>query len=126
MIICVTSQGDNLDSEVDPRFGRCVFFMMVETETMDFDAILNGGVGASGGAGVQAAQTVMGLGAKAVVTGNIGPNAFDALSAAGVKMFTGASGTVRDATRAFISGGLKEATGGPTTGAHSGMGRGRR
>lgn len=121
MRICVTSQGDDLESEVDPRFGRCVYFMMVDTETMEFEPVLNGGVGARGGAGVQAAQAVGGLGAEALVTGHVGPNAFDALRAAGIRIFTGASGTVREALKEFKSGSLDEATGGPTTESHSGM-----
>lgn len=127
MRICVTSQGKDLDSEVDPRFGRCAYFVIVDTENMEFEAVLNGGVGAAGGAGVQAAQAVAGLRAEAVATGNLGPNAFEALSATGIRMFTGASGTVRRTVEAFKAGELKETTAGPTTGSHSGMrgGRGR-
>jgi len=125
MRICVTSQGKDLDSEVDPRFGRCAYFLIVDTENMEFEAVLNGGVGAAGGAGIQAAQAIAGLGAEAVVTGNVGPNAFEALNAAGIRMFTGASGTVRRTVEAFKAGALKETTAGPTTGSHSGMGGGR-
>jgi len=124
MRVCVTSTGDNLDAETDPRFGRCAYFMMVDSDTMEFEAILNGSVSAAGGAGIQAAQTVASLKAEAVITGNVGPNAFSALSAAGVRMFTGASGTVKDAMEAFNAGSLNEATGGPTTGAHTGTGGG--
>jgi predicted Fe-Mo cluster-binding NifX family protein len=127
MRLCVTSQGDDLDSEVDPRFGRCAYFLIVDIENMEFEAVMNGGVGAAGGAGVQAAQAVAGLRAEAVATGNLGPNAFETLSAAGIRMFTGASGTVRRTVEAFKAGELKETIAGPTTGTHSGIrgGRGR-
>ena len=129
MRICVTSQGDGLDAEVDPRFGRCAYFVMVDTDTMEYEAVLNGSVGAAGGAGVLAAQVVAKLGAEAIVTGNVGPNAFEALSAAGIRMFTGASGKVKEAVEAFKSGKLNEASHGPTAAPHSGMrggGGGRR
>ena len=125
MRLCVTSQGDDLDSEVDPRFGRCAYFLIVDADSMEFEAVMNGAVGAAGGAGVQAARAVAGLRADAVVTGNLGPNAFEALDAAGIRMFTGAGGTVREAVENFKAGVLKETTAGPTTGPHSGMRRGR-
>jgi len=124
MRICVTSMGDNLDAQTDPRFGRCAYFMIVDSDTMEFEAVLNGAVGAAGGAGIQAAQTVAGLKAEAVVTGAVGPNAFQTLSAAGIRMFTGAVGSIRDAVGAFNAGTLKETAGGPTAGAHAGMGGG--
>jgi predicted Fe-Mo cluster-binding NifX family protein len=77
--------------------------------------------GASGGAGIQAAQTIADKGAKLLITGNVGPNAFGALSAAGIEIITGASGTVREAIEKVKRGEFKK-TGAPTVGGHFGMG----
>ena len=82
MKICVSSTANNLDAQLDPRFGRCPYLLIVDTETMQFEAIPNLAAGTSGGAGIQAAQTIANKGAKVVITGNVGPNAFKALSAA--------------------------------------------
>ena len=97
MKVAVTSQNDSLESEIDPRFGRCSYFLIIDTDTMVFDSISNESAMSSGGAGIQAAQTIAKTGAKAVVTGNMGPNAFQTLSAAGIKVFTGANGTIKEA-----------------------------
>ena len=95
-----------MDSPMDPRFGRCQYFMIVDSETMEYEAMQNPSVGASGGAGIQAAQTVAGKGVGAVVTGNLGPNAVQTLDAAGIEMVIGARGTVRDCVEQYKSGGL--------------------
>jgi predicted Fe-Mo cluster-binding NifX family protein len=87
---------------------------------MAFEAIENTAATAAGGAGIQAAQTVANAGAKAVVTGNVGPNAFQTLSSLGLKIYTGASGTVRQAVDQFKKGELKESTG-ATVESHFGM-----
>ena len=121
MKICVTSTGPSLDAPVDPRFGRCQYFMIVDSETMEYEAMQNPSIGASGGAGIQAAQTVAGKGVGAVVTGNLGPNATQTLGAAGITMVTGASGTVRDAIEQYKSGGLSQTTS-PTVPEYSGLG----
>ena len=125
MKIAITATGNELGSEIDPRFGRCQYFIFVDSETGDFEAISNESAMASGGAGIQAAQTVIDKGVEVVVTGNVGPNAFSTLNAAGVKIITGASGTVKEALEKFRSGVLKE-TSSPTSASHSGMGRGQR
>ncbi|MHC1585056.1 MAG: NifB/NifX family molybdenum-iron cluster-binding protein, partial [Candidatus Syntropharchaeia archaeon] len=119
--ICVTAVSGNLDAQVDPRFGRCQYFVIVDPDTMEFEAIPNEGVGAASGAGIQAAQTIVDKGVNVLISGNIGPNAFQTLSAAGVKVVTGASGTVRDAIEMYRSGRLRE-TGSATVPAHAGMG----
>jgi len=124
MKICVSAVSNSLDSPIDPRFGRCPYFVVVDSETMRFETFPNAASDAGGGAGIQAAQTIASKGAKVLITGNVGPNAFQALSAAGIKIVTGASGTVRDAVEKYKRGELTE-TGAPTVRGHFGMGIGR-
>ena len=122
MKIGITSTGKNLDAEVDQRFGRCKYFIIVDTDSMEFEAISNENIMASGGAGIQAAQTIANKGVEAVVTGNVGPNAFQTLSTAGIKVYTGASGKIREVIDKCKKGVLKE-TEAPNVGSHSGMRR---
>jgi predicted Fe-Mo cluster-binding NifX family protein len=123
MKICVSASSDSLDANVDPRFGRCPYFVVVDSETMEFTVVSNDSTNAAHGAGIQAAQTVANMGAKVVITGNVGPNAFNVLSATGIKIVTGVSGSIRDAVEKYKRGQLKE-TGNPTVGGHFGMGKG--
>jgi predicted Fe-Mo cluster-binding NifX family protein len=124
MKICVSATANNLEAQLDPRFGRCLYLVIVDSETMQFEAIPNMASAATGGAGIQAAQTIANKGVKVVITGNVGPNAFGALSAAGIEIVTGAFGTVREVVEKFKRGELQR-TGAPTVGGHLGMGRGR-
>jgi predicted Fe-Mo cluster-binding NifX family protein len=124
MRICVTSASSDLDAPTDPRFGRCPYFIIVDSENMQFEVVPNVASETMSGAGIQAAQTIAGKGAEVLITGNVGPNAFQALSAAGIRIVTGASGTVREVIEKYKSGELKE-TGGPTVRGHFGMGMGR-
>ena len=124
MKICVTASGNTLDALIDPRFGRASYLTIVDSESMTFEAIPNAATGAMGGAGIQAAQTMAKKGAKVLITGNIGPNAFQALSAAGIKIVTGAFGTVREAVEKYKKGELRE-TGAPSVRGHFGMSKGR-
>ncbi len=121
MKVCITAEGKDLSAVVDPRFGRCQYFMIVDTETGDHEAIENPNIEAMGGAGVQSAQLIAGKKVGTVVTGNIGPNAFDTLQAAGVKVVTGVSGTVK-AVLEQLKNGTLETTGGPTVRAKHGAG----
>jgi predicted Fe-Mo cluster-binding NifX family protein len=121
MKICVTATANSLDAQIDPRFGRCSYLVIVDSETMQFEAIPNMAAGAAGGAGIQAAQTIASKGVKLLVTGNVGPKAFQALSAAGIEIATGAFGTVREAVEKYKRGELSK-TGAPTVGGHFGMG----
>ena len=121
MKICVTSTGNSLDAQIDPRFGRCSYFVIVDYETMQFEAVPNMAAGASGGAGIQAAQAVANKGVQLLITGNVGPKAFQALAAAGIEVATGAFGTVREAVEKYKRGELNK-TGAPTVGGHFGMG----
>lgn len=111
MKIAITSTGKTLDSKVDPRFGRAAYFAIIDTETMDFSAIENESAAAAGGAGISSAKVVIDAGAEVVLTGNCGPNAERTLSAANVKLYIGATGTVAEAVELFKSGKLTEAAG---------------
>jgi len=121
MKMCVTSVGMDLNAQVDPRFGRCQYFVFVDSDTMAFEAMPNKAIAAPGGAGIQAAQTVVNKGANVLISGNIGPNAFQVLSTADVKIATGAYGTVKEAVEMYKGGKLNEA-GSSTVAAHAGMG----
>ena len=120
MKICVTSEGSSLDSKVDPRFGRCQHFIIADSDTLEFEVVENPNIESMGGAGIQSAQLVASKKVKAVVTGNVGPNAFQTLQAAGIEIFTGASGTVKEAIEKYKKGEFK-AVSGPSVGSHSGM-----
>ncbi|MCK4444803.1 MAG: NifB/NifX family molybdenum-iron cluster-binding protein [Thermoplasmata archaeon] len=123
MKIVVSSTGKDLKSGVDPRFGRCQFFLVVDLDSMKYSAAPNTAGGSAGGAGIEAAQMVSGMGVSAVLTGNIGPNAHRALNAAGIKVYVGATGTVSDSIERFKRGELTEA-GNATVPGHFGMGGG--
>jgi len=122
MKLAVTSVGIDLNAQVDPRFGRAAYFVVVETETMAFEAIENSNVAAAGGAGINSAKAVIDTGAQAVLTGNCGPNAERTLRAGNIKLYTGVKGTVAEAVEQFKAGALTEATG-PSVDSHAGMGQ---
>jgi predicted Fe-Mo cluster-binding NifX family protein len=121
--VAVSATAGSLDAQIDPRFGRCQYFVIVDTETMNLEALPNMAAGAMGGAGVQAAQMVANRGVQAVLTGSVGPNAFQALSAAGINIITGVFGTVKEAVEKFKSGQLQKITA-PTAPMGFGMGGG--
>ena len=123
MKIAVSASAPSLDAEVDPRFGRCPYFIVVDPETKQFEAMENSAIMASGGAGISSAQAIAGEGISAVLTGNCGPNAYRVLSAAGISILTGVSGRVTDAVDAYNSGKYQN-TSQPTVEAHFGMGGG--
>jgi len=134
MKIAISATGPTLDAEVDPRFGRCQYFIIADPKTMEFEAISNTSAAAAGGAGISAAQMIVKKGVEAVLTGNCGPNAHQVLSPAGVKVITGVSGKVKDAIAEYKLGTYVTAQqanvpdhfgmGTPGMGGGSGMGRG--
>jgi len=134
MKIAISAAGPTLDVEVDPRFGRCQYFIIADPETMEFEAISNSSATASGGAGIAAAQMVVKKGVEAVLTGNCGPNAHQVLSPTGIKVITGVSGKIKDAIAEYKLGTYTAAQqanvpdhfgmGATDTGGGSGMGGG--
>ena len=121
MKVAVTTGEPSLDAAVDPRFGRCACFLIVETDDLTFEAVENPNVMLGGGAGIQSAQLMSEKGVRFVLTGNCGPNAYRTLSAAGIPVITGCSGAVREVVAQFQAGGMS-ATGGPNVEGHFGMG----
>lgn len=107
MKIVISSTGPSLDSEVDPRFGRCQYFMVVDLDDMSFEALPNENLAQGSGVGIQAAKLVADRGAKAVLTGNIGPNAQDVLAQVGVDVISGISGTIREKAQQYKNGDLQ-------------------
>ena len=101
MKIALSASGPELSSSIDPRFGRCPYFIFIDTDTMEFEAVENSNIASASGAGIQAAQFIAEKGAKAVLTGSCGPNAFQTLQAAGVDVIVGVSGTIEDAVKQY-------------------------
>jgi predicted Fe-Mo cluster-binding NifX family protein len=122
--IGVSSSGNNMEALVDPRFGRCPYFVLVDSESMQFEAVPNLAATSGSGAGIQAAQTITSKQVQVLITGNVGPNALQALSAAEITVITGASGKVREVIEKYKKGLLSE-TREPTGRVHFGMGAGR-
>ena len=121
MKIAVSSSGQELNARVDPRFGRSAHFIIVEPETMQFEAVSNPNLSAMHGAGIQTAQMMASKGVSAVLTGNCGPNAFQTLSAAGIQVIVGVTGTVKGAVERYKKGELKPSSQASVAG-HFGMG----
>jgi len=107
MKICITSEGPTIEDKVDSRFGRAAYFLLVDSDTMNCQVLSNQTAEAGGGVGVQAAKKVLDVGAQAVLTGNCGPNAIRILQAGNVAVYTGVSGSVKQAIEAFKAGRLK-------------------
>jgi predicted Fe-Mo cluster-binding NifX family protein len=146
MKIAITATEPELEAVVDPRFGRCPYFLIVDTDNLHCRPVDNANQELAQGAGIQSARLVADNGVQCVLTGSCGPNAQQALSAGGVDVITGCSGTVRKVIEQFKSGQLRPppapATPGPGstdlprggssagpgaggTGPGGGMGRGR-
>lgn len=118
MKIAVSSTGETLDAPMDPRFGRCACFAIVDIPTMNVAFVPNPGAAMGQGAGIQSAQAVAAEGVEAVVTGHVGPNAFQALDAAGIRVYTGPADTVRRAAQQYAAGALPVVAGATSPGHH--------
>jgi predicted Fe-Mo cluster-binding NifX family protein len=121
MKIAITTSGPTLDDQVEVRFGRAPYYLFVDLETMEYETVSNPNVAAGGGAGIQSAQLMADHGARAVLTGNCGPNAFQVFGAAGIEVIVGVSGRAREAVNQFKSGNFSAAAR-PNVGSHFGMG----
>lgn len=125
MKVCVTAAASGIDAPMDPRFGRCPFFVVIDLDSMSEISIPNANVNAASGAGIQVAQEVAKQGVSALITGNIGPNAMQTLSAAKIDVYQHQGGiAVRAALEAFQRGDLSKIEA-PSVSAHAGMGQGR-
>jgi predicted Fe-Mo cluster-binding NifX family protein len=100
--IFVTATGKDLDAEVDPRFGRAPYFLVVQPDTQEFEAFENPNINAAGGVGIQSAQFAVEKNASVVITGQSGPNAERVLSSSGIRIVTGATGKVKDVLEKFL------------------------
>ena len=121
MKVAVSSSGKDLNAELDPRFGRCSYFLIIETDNMNVEAFVNENASLGGGTGIQSAQFVVSKGAQSVITGNCGPNAMQTFSAAGVQVHVGQSGMIKDIVESYKNGELTP-TAEANTPLHAGMG----
>jgi predicted Fe-Mo cluster-binding NifX family protein len=102
MKIAVSAKGGSLNAQMDERFGRCEYFIIVDSENMRFNAVFNPSFDASGGAGPSAAKKIAEYDTEVLISGNVGLNAQQALDAAGIKVVTGASGTVKEVVENYL------------------------
>jgi predicted Fe-Mo cluster-binding NifX family protein len=101
--ICITSQGTDLSAEVDPKFGRAKYFLIIDPLSLDFEVIENPNTGAAHGVGLQTAQLISCKNVQAVLTGNCGPNAQRVLQSSGIEVITNVSGKAEDALSKYKS-----------------------
>ncbi len=107
MKIAVTCTGTDLDSPVDPRFGRAAYILIVDSESLDYEVLDNKeNVDALKGAGIQAAKTIIDKEAEVLLTGFCGPNAFKALNAGNIGVASDAEGSVKESVKSFLEGKL--------------------
>lgn len=121
MKIAVTATGQGLQAPVDPRFGRCRYLAIVDLEGGGCEALANPALSSPGGAGVALVQELVRRGIGVVITGDVGPNAYQALRAARIAVYTGATGTVAEAVEQYRRGALRVPQG-ATVPAHRGQG----
>ncbi|MEJ2096799.1 MAG: NifB/NifX family molybdenum-iron cluster-binding protein [Deltaproteobacteria bacterium] len=111
MKIAVTATDQDLSAAVDPRFGRCPYFILVDPDSMEFQVVENSqNLNLPQGAGIQAGKTIADARADVLITGNCGPKAFKVLEQAGVQVITGAGGTVAEVIEKYKNGALRPAT----------------
>ena len=120
MKIAISSSGKTLDSPLDPRFGRCAWFLIIDPADMRYEVFDNQNAAQSSGAGIQAAQFLADKNVSAVITGHVGPNAIQTLSAAGIEVFAEQQGIIREIMERYRNDGLNP-TVQSTVGRHFGM-----
>ncbi len=108
MKLAISSSDGKFDTQFSSRFGRCDYFIFIDTETREWEAIANPAASARGGAGPQAVQFLSENGAEATITGRYGPNAFSAMEAAGIQAFEADAGTPEELLDKFLAGELKQ------------------
>ena len=123
MKIAISSSGKTLDSPLDSRFGRCAYFLVIDPADMRYEVFDNQSAAQSSGAGIQAAQFLADKNVAAVITGHVGPNAVQTLSAAGIEIFAEQQGTIKEVVERYKNDGLNP-TAQSTVGRHFGMGGG--
>ena len=111
MKICITAEGDTLESQVDQRFGRCQYFIFYDIATSEFEAVQNQNISGMGGVGVQSGQFVAERKAEVVLTGHVGPKAAQTLQAAGIDVVVDVSGSVKEVIEKYKNGELKTSDG---------------
>lgn len=107
MKIIVTAAAAHIDGAIEPRFGRCPYLILVDSETDEHQAIANQSAASAGGAGIATARKIVELGAQVVITGRIGPNGQEVLTQAGVEMITGCAGPIREILKNYRAGELE-------------------
>ena len=125
MTVAISATSSSLDASIDPRFGRCQYFIIINSTTLDFEACSNTSKNAMSGAGISAAQILIDKNVQTVITGRIGPNARDVLDAAGIKIVTGASNTVRETLKHYLNGQLQSSPAASARDRDYRIGRGR-
>lgn len=104
MKVAISSTGNDINAQIDPRFGRCSHLAIVDTTTMELQVFDNGNINLDSGAGIKTAGFAASKGIEAVLTGNCGPKAMQVFNEAGIKVFTGQTGTVKEAVERFKNG----------------------
>lgn len=120
MKIIITATSDRIDAPFNPRFGRTEYFILVDSETMDWEAFANPASGTRGGAGPRAVQFIAEKGADIVISGRYGPNAISAISAAGIKAYLAQEGSVNDVLQEYLENRLVQANSASGPGMHGG------
>ena len=110
MKIAISSSGNNLDSALDPRFGRCAYFLIVDPADMRYDVLINQGAAQSRGAGIKAANFLAAKNVDVVITGHASLNVFQTLASAGIEIFLEQQGKIKEVVALYKSNGLKPAT----------------
>jgi predicted Fe-Mo cluster-binding NifX family protein len=123
MKIAISASSSDFGASVDPRFGRCPYFLFIDTETMEFEAVENPNISSASGAGIQSAQLIANKGAKVLLTGSCGPNAFQTLQAAGVEVIVGVMGGIKEAVEQYKAGKFQPIAQ-PNVPSHFGLGEG--